>query len=153
MHSDVIAFNLSQRNQTMPELKTGDVVRVHRKIKEGEKERIQIFVGLIIRIQAKQSSSPLITVRKTSFGIGVEIMFPIYSPSVDKIEIVKKAKTRQSRLYFVREKTDRELRKKLRAVTITKKVSPVKETKEVSKKDTSEKVQTEKKSVASSEIQ
>ncbi|QQS61744.1 MAG: 50S ribosomal protein L19 [Candidatus Moraniibacteriota bacterium] len=130
MHSDVIAFNLAQRTHVVPDLKTGDIVRVYRKIKEGDKERIQIFEGLIIRIQAKQSSSPIITVRKTSFGIGVEIMFPIHSPSVDKIEIVKKAKIRRARLYFVREKTDRELRKKLRAVTVaTKKVSPKKDDK------------------------
>ena len=95
-------------------------MRVHRKIKEGDKERVQVFEGLVIRIQGKQSSSPMLTVRKSSFGIGVEIMVPLHSPIISKIEIVKKTKTRRSRLYFVRKKTDRELRKKLRATTIEK---------------------------------
>jgi large subunit ribosomal protein L19 len=118
MHTDVIAFNQTQRTADHPEIRTGDVIRLHRKITEGEKERVQIFEGLVIRIQGKQSSSPMLTVRKTSFGIGVEIMIPLYSPIVSKIEIVKKTKTRRSRLYFVRKKTDRELRKKLRATTV-----------------------------------
>jgi len=127
MHKQVIEFNLTQRNNHHPDVKTGDVIRVHRKIKEGEKERIQIFEGLVIRIQGRQSSSPMITVRKSSFGIGVEIMVPLFSPIVEKIEIVKKTKTRRSRLYFVRDKTDRALRKKLRATTL----SEIQETKKV----------------------
>ena len=119
MHKKVIEFNLSQRTKKHPEVKTGDVIRVHRKIKEGDKERIQIFEGLVIRIQGRQSSSPMLTVRKTSLGVGVEIMIPLYSPIIEKIEIIKKTKTRRARLYFVREKTDRALRKKLRASTLS----------------------------------
>ena len=135
MHKQVIEFNLAQRTSTHPKIKTGDVVRIHRKIKEGEKERIQIFEGLVIRIQAKQSSSPMVTVRKNSFGVVVEVMIPLHSPIVEKIEIIKKTKTRHSRLYFVREKTDRELRRKLRAVSVNQKVAPVAPKEEVLEKE------------------
>lgn len=123
MHNKVIEFNLSQRTKNHPEVKTGDVIRVHRKIKEGDKERVQIFEGLVIRIQGRQSSSPMLTVRKTSLGIGVELMLPLHSPIIEKIEVIKKTKTRRSRLYFVRNKTDRALRKKLRASTLSKTIS------------------------------
>ena len=123
MHKKVIEFNLSQRTAKHPEVTSGDVIRVHRKIKEGDKERIQVFEGLVIRIQGRQSSSPMLTVRKQSFGVGVELMIPLYSPIVEKIEIVKKTKTRRAKLYYVREKSDRALRKKLRATTLSKVIS------------------------------
>lgn len=123
MHKKVIEFNLSQRTAKHPEVKSGDIIRVHRKIKEGEKERIQVFEGLVIRIQGRQSSSPMLTVRKQSFGVGVELMIPLHSPIVEKIEIVKKTKTRRAKLYYVRDKSDRALRKKLRATTLSEVIS------------------------------
>ncbi len=91
-------------SRKIPELRSGDVVRVHRKVKEGEKERTQIFEGIIIAIKGKQNSSPMITVRKVSFGVGIEITVPVFSPMIEKIEIVKKAKTRRSKLYYLRRK-------------------------------------------------
>lgn len=91
-------------SRKMPELRSGDIVKVYRKVKEGEKERTQVFEGIIISIKGKQSSSPMITVRKVSFGVGVEITVPVFSPLVEKIEVVKKAKTRQSKLYYLRRK-------------------------------------------------
>jgi len=87
-----------------PDLKTGDIVKIHRKIKEGEKERIQVFEGIVIGIKGKQSSSPLATVRRVSFGTGVEITIPIYSPAISKIEIIKKANVRRAKLYYLRKK-------------------------------------------------
>lgn len=119
MHKKVIEFNLSRRTAKHPEVKSGDVIRIHRKIKEGDKERIQVYEGLVIRIQGRQSSSPMLTVRKQSFGVGVELMIPLHSPIIDKIEIVKKTKTRRAKLYYVRGKSDRALRKKLRATTLS----------------------------------
>lgn len=96
----------------MPDLKAGDVVKVHRKIKEGEKERIQVFEGMIIAIKGRQSSSPMITVRKVSFGVGVELILPVYSPQVEKIEIVKRATLKKAKLYYMRNKTVKSLRLK-----------------------------------------
>ncbi len=86
------------------ELRAGDIVKIHRKIKEGDKERTQVFEGIVISVKGKQSSSPMVTVRKVSFGVGVEITIPVLSPAVEKIEVVKRAKTRQAKLYYLRRK-------------------------------------------------
>ena len=112
MNKKVIEFNLSQRSKKLPDLKAGDIVKVHRKIKEGEKERTQIFEGILIAINGKQSSSPMITVRKISFGVGVELILPIYSPHIEKIELVKRAKVRRSKLYYIRGKSTKSMRMK-----------------------------------------
>ncbi len=113
MQSKVIAFNNAQRASAKGEctLRSGDVVKVHRKIKEGNKERIQIFEGMIIAVKGGQSSSPMITVRKVSAGgYGVEIIVPVNSPSIEKVELVKRAKVRRSKLYYVRDKAAKALR-------------------------------------------
>jgi len=112
MRKKLIEFNLSQRNKKIPELRAGDVVKIHRKIKEGKKERIQIFEGIIIAVKGRQSSSPMITVRKVSYGVGVELILPIYSPAIEKIELVKRAKVRRAKLYYIREKSAKSLRLK-----------------------------------------
>jgi large subunit ribosomal protein L19 len=109
MQKKVLDFNLTQRKEKF-EFKAGDVVKIYKKIKEGEKERIQIFEGMIIAIKGRQSSSQMITVRKVTFGIGVEIIVPILSPNIEKIEIVKRAKVRQAKLYYVRERVAKALR-------------------------------------------
>lgn len=103
MQRKVIEFNNSQKTKSMPEFQAGDVIRVFRKIKEGEKERIQIFEGIIIAIRGGQSSSPMITVRKVSAGVGVELVLPVLSPNIEKIELVKRARVRRSKLYYLRD--------------------------------------------------
>lgn len=80
----------------------GQTVRVFRKIKEGDKERVQIFDGLVIQVRNQKSTSASITVRKIVGGIGVEQVFPVHSPLIEKIELVKEAKVRRGRLYFMR---------------------------------------------------
>ncbi len=80
----------------------GDTVKVHMRIVEGEKERIQIIEGVVIRMHGGGARKTL-TVRKISFGVGVERIFPMHSPRVEKIEIVKRAKVRQAKLYYLRE--------------------------------------------------
>ncbi len=101
--NEVTEFNKKIRSsKEVPELRPGYVVKLYRKIKEGNKERIQVFEGIIISIKGKQSSSPMITVRKESFGVGVEMILPIYSPTISKIEVVKKLKVRRAKLYFLR---------------------------------------------------
>ena len=86
-----------------PNINVGDVVKVHVKIREGERERIQIFEGTII---ARKGSgvSETFTVRRVSYGVGVERVFPVYSPRVIKVEIVKTGKVRKSKLYYLRDK-------------------------------------------------
>ncbi len=109
MHKTVIAFNQTQREDKF-NLRSGDVVRVHRLITEGSKERTQIFEGMIIAIRGGQSSSPMITVRKVSNGVGIEIVVPVFSPHIAKVELVKRAKVRRAKLYYVRDKPAKKLR-------------------------------------------
>jgi len=116
MHKDLIAFNMARRTKDIPELHSGDVIKIHRKIVEGGKERIQVFQGMVIAMRGGQSSSQTVTVRKTSFGIGVEIVVPIHSPNIEKIEVVKSTRSRRSKLYFVRDKSAKLLRRKLKEV-------------------------------------
>ena len=86
----------------VPELHVGDTVKVHMRIVEGEKERIQVIEGVIIKMHGGGARRTL-TVRKISFGIGVERIFPLHSPRVEKVDVVKRAKVRQARLYYLRE--------------------------------------------------
>lgn len=116
MKKEVIEFNKLQRLAKMPEFRSGDIVQLHRKIKEAGKERIQVFKGMIIAVKGKQSSSPTITVRKVSEGVGVELIIPIYSPAVAKIELVKQAKVRRSKLYYIRTKPAKSLRMKYKDI-------------------------------------
>lgn len=91
----------SQIKPNLPQFKPGDTVRVHVKIQEGDKFRIQVFEGLIIAMRRHGVSSTF-TVRKISFGYGVERIFPWYSPIIDKIEVVKSGKVRRAKLYYLR---------------------------------------------------
>lgn len=90
-----------QMRLDIADFKPGDTIRVHARIKEGEKERIQIFQGAVIR-KRKGNTGATFTVRKVSYGIGVERIFPLHSPSIDKIEILTRGKVRRGRLYYLR---------------------------------------------------
>ncbi len=90
-----------QMRADLPDFKTGDQVRVHVKIKEGEKERIQVFEGVVIR-KRKGNTGATFTVRKVSYGVGVERIFPLHAPAIDHIDVVSRGKVRQSRLYYLR---------------------------------------------------
>mgnify|MGYP003396210044 CR=1 FL=1 len=94
-----------------PPVKSGDTVRVHVKVREGDKERIQIFEGIVIGLH-RGSARTTFTVRKVSFGQGVERIFPLHSPAIDKIEVVRTAKVRRAKLYFLRELTGKAARMK-----------------------------------------
>ncbi len=84
-----------------PQIKAGDTVRVHVKVREGDKERIQIFEGLVIGMH-RGGVRASFTVRKVSFGQGVERIFPLHSPIIDRIEVVRSARVRRAKLYFLR---------------------------------------------------
>jgi len=85
----------------LPDFKAGDTVRVHVKIVEGDKERTQIFQGVVIS-KRKGGTRATFTVRKVSYGIGVERIFPLYSPRIEKIEVVSRGKVRRAKLYYLR---------------------------------------------------
>ena len=85
-----------------PDMKSGDTVRVHVKVREGDKERIQIFEGIVIGLH-RGGTRASFTVRKVSFGQGVERIFPLHSPVIDKIDVVRTAKVRRAKLYFLRD--------------------------------------------------
>jgi large subunit ribosomal protein L19 len=87
---------------TRPVMRAGDTVRVHVKVREGDKERIQVFEGMIIG-QHRGGANATFTVRKVSFGQGVERIFPLHSPIIDKIDVVRGAKVRRAKLYFLRD--------------------------------------------------
>lgn len=88
--------------RTLPSFRAGDQVRVHYRIREGEKERVQVFQGVVIR-KARGGVGATFTVRKVSFGIGVERIFPEHSPRIERLEIVSRGAVRRSRLYYLRE--------------------------------------------------
>jgi len=96
------ALEREQMRLDIPEFRAGDTVKVHAKIKEGDKERIQIFQGVVIR-KRKGKMGATFTVRKVSYGIGVERIFPVHSPNIDKVEIVSRGKVRRGRLYYMRQ--------------------------------------------------
>lgn len=116
MNQKLVSFNKELRGKEIPDLHSGDVVKVHLKIKEGGKERVQMFEGLVIAIKGGQSSSPTITVRKVSHGVGVEMILPILSKNIQKIELVKSAKVRRAKLYYVRGLTAKQSRMKYKDI-------------------------------------
>lgn len=101
---DVIrAIEQQQIKQDIPDFKPGDNVKVHYRITEGNRERIQVFQGDVIRRHG-ESSRETFTVRKISFQVGVERTFPVHSPKIEKIEVVRKGKVRRAKLYYLRDK-------------------------------------------------
>lgn len=93
-----------QLKSNLPELKSGQTVRVHQRIKEGDKTRIQPFEGLIIATKHGRGLDGTFTVRKIAEGVGVERIYPLHSPTIDKIEILKTSKVRRAKLYYMRER-------------------------------------------------
>ena len=90
-----------QIKSDLPELKVGDTVKVHQKIKEGNRERIQVFEGTIIAIK-HSGINKSVTVRRISYGVGVEKSFPVHSPNIAKFEVLRNGKVRRAKLYYLR---------------------------------------------------
>lgn len=108
--------NMTDRQQLG--IKAGDTVRVHQKIQDKGKTRIQVFEGLVLARKHGTEPGATFTVRKVASGVGVEKIFPLYSPSIDKIEIVRRAKVRRSKLYYIREKVNREIKRQMRRMSL-----------------------------------
>ncbi len=100
---EIDVYEKENMRQDLPVFDTGDTVKVHYKISESGRERIQVFQGTVIRKQGSGIKSTF-TVRKISFGVGVEKTFPLHSPRISKIEVSTKGKVRRARLYYLREK-------------------------------------------------
>lgn len=98
--------------KNVPDVRAGDTVRVHIKVIEGAKERVQIFEGLVIAVKHGKGLDGTYTVRKESYGVGVERVFPLHSPRVIKVERIKQSKVRRSKLYFLRELRGKDARLK-----------------------------------------
>lgn len=104
------AINDAQTKKKVVDVRTGDTVRVHQKIKEGNKERIQVFEGVVIRTDRKNSHTSSFTVRRIASGVGVEKTYLIHSPLVLKVEITKRSKVRRKYLSFLRERSGKSAR-------------------------------------------
>lgn len=105
-----IALAENQTKTDLPDLKSGDTVRVWQKIKEGDKERLQAFEGVLIARRHGAGVSATITVRRIVSGIGVERVFPIHSPAIDKIEVLRRAKVRRAKLTYLRKRSGKAAR-------------------------------------------
>lgn len=143
-------------------VKAGDTVKVTQKIKEKGKTRLQVFEGIVLRVKHGAEAGATFTVRKVASGVGVEKTFPLYSPMIDKIEIVKRTKMRRAKLYYIRKKATKEIRRAMRKAfamgTATESDTAEKEREaknaeeaEVTKEAEEEKVQTEATETATQE--
>ena len=110
--ANFLPVNIEERKKT--DIRSGDTVRVWQKIKEGDKTRLQAFEGIIIAKKHGAESGATFTVRRLSGGFGVERVFPLYSPNIEKIELMRRSKTRRAKLYHIREKAAKEIRKRMK---------------------------------------
>jgi large subunit ribosomal protein L19 len=101
--NEIRAIEASQMKSEVDQFKIGDTVKVHFKIVEGKNERVQVYEGLVIAIKNSQSSKTF-TVRKNSYGVGVERVFPLHSPRIVRVELVRPGKVRRAKLYYIRDK-------------------------------------------------
>jgi large subunit ribosomal protein L19 len=126
-------IEVGELKKDSPQIRIGDTVRAHIRIVEGEKERIQVFEGVAIRLHGG-GARETVTLRKVSFGVGVERILPLHSPRLEKTEIVRRAKVRQAKLYYLRERSGKAARLK----ELKPKIDPTKKKK--IKKDLKKKV-------------
>lgn len=118
-------------------VRAGDTVRVFQKIQEKEKTRLQIFEGLVLARKHGNEAGATFTVRKVSSGVGIEKIFPLYSPIIDKIEIIKRSKVRRAKLYHIREKVAKEIKRQMRNAVMVD-LHTVSDTEEANKKQIKE---------------
>jgi large subunit ribosomal protein L19 len=119
MANKVISPAVDTAKLAAMDLRAGDSVRVWQKIKEKDKFRLQAFEGLVLARKHGSQAGATFTVRKVVDGVGVERIFPLYSPTIDKIELVKRSKVRRAKLYFIREKAAKEIRHQMRRIMDT----------------------------------
>lgn len=118
---NIVAAEYSDKRKDVPAFKAGDTINVHVKITEGNKERIQQYQGVVIQRRNVNSNGETFTVRKISSGVAVERIFPILSPSIEKIELVRKGVVRRARIFYIRDKKGKAARIKEDKKAISKK--------------------------------
>jgi len=112
MEKQIQEFSKQTKRQDIPDIKAGDTVRVHQKYTDKGKEKIQIFEGLVLCRKHGNEAGAAITVRKIASGVGVEKIFPVHSPMIAKIELVKSSKVRHAKIYYIRDAKGRKARLK-----------------------------------------
>jgi large subunit ribosomal protein L19 len=123
-------YNSKKSAKIAPDIKPGMTVKVYQRIKEGDKSRVQVFEGIVIARKHGSGPGSTITVRKIASGVGVERIFPLHSPNIEKFEIIKTSKVRRAKLYYLRRKTVKEARKKTKIVVDKKEAVDEKGTKQ-----------------------
>ena len=126
METHIEEFDKQYLKAKTPDFQAGDIVKVYQKVKEQDKERIQIFEGVLLAKKHGKGVGGTITVRKISQGIGVERVFPLHSPLVEKIEVIRKTKVRQAKLYYLRSLKGKKARLRARELNL----EPLQEQKE-----------------------
>lgn len=133
---DVSLLEKSFLRKEIPDIRSGDTVRVRQNVKEGDKKRIALFEGIVIARKHGREAGATITLRKVVDGIGVERIFPLHLPSIASIEVTHRSKARRAKLYYIRERAARDVRRKIKSIWQENKASvPVTsaETKEAEK--------------------
>lgn len=102
MNNKLEIFNKNLMKKDLPEIRPGDTVKIYQKLKEGEKHKVQTFEGLVLARKHGKGLSGTITVRRLTLGVGVEKIFPIHSPNIEKMEILKRGKARRAKLYYLK---------------------------------------------------
>lgn len=120
MKATVKTSNVNVEERKAQDIRPGDVVRVHQKIQEKGKTRIQIFEGMVLARKHGVEAGGTLTVRRVANGYGVEKIYPLFSPLIEKIEVVRRAKVRKAKLYYVRDKAQKELSKRMKAEMMRK---------------------------------
>jgi len=113
MNSSIKKVESEHLRMDLPEFRAGDTVKVHTRIIEGDKERIQVFQGVVLRVN-RGGTNATFTVRKVSDGVGVERIFPLHTPAIDRVEVVNSGKVRRSRIYYLRDLAGKAARVKSR---------------------------------------
>jgi len=118
MNRVISPVNVEERQKL--DLRSGDTVRVWQKIVEKDKTRLQAFEGLVLARKHGKEAGATFTVRRVASGVGVEKIFPLYSPVIDKIEVIKRSKVRRAKLYHIREKAAKEISRQMRNIRMVK---------------------------------
>lgn len=116
--TQIQSFSKSYLKTDLPDIRSGDIVKVHQKVKDGDKERIQVFEGVVLAAKHGTGAGGTITVRKVAEDVGVERIFPLHSPLIDKIEVVRHAKVRRAKLLYLRQARGRRAKLKARGLGI-----------------------------------
>lgn len=121
---NIIISSVDAEARKKLDFRAGDTIRIFQKVKEGDKTRLQAFEGMVLARKHGKEPGATFTLRKVVSGVGVERIFPLYSPEIDKIEIKARSKSKRAKLYYIRDRAAREIRKKMKSVREEAKARP-----------------------------